>query len=626
MMHPNGRDKLARAVGVTALAVGLVFAPMSCRRDDAPNAPDEPAGSLSVLGGKARPGLLEGFNLLFITIDTLRRDHIGCYGDEGAHTPTIDGLAHRGILFDHAVTASPSTLPSHCTMMTGLELPSHGVRTNGMFTLGEDITTLAEVLKSEGYATAAVTCTFVLNARFGLSQGFDLYDDWDQLASKNDPDGQRRADETTDLVTAWMDQHLADADSPFFVWAHYFDPHRSYDPPEPYATQFADRPYDGEIAYADEHIGRLLAFLDQRGLTDRTLVVLTADHGEGLFEHGEKDHSRLIYDTTMRIPLILSCPARLASNRRVSDVTVGTVDLMPTILSLLGVDSGLDMDGLDLVTQEVPKDRAIYIESLAGRLYSGWAGLHGLRRIDEKYIAAPLPEDYDLVHDQGELDNRFERDPSAGADLAQELKDLLRKWPDDDEAAAKVVAMNLPTTRHLNALGYLSGKADSKPGQVDRLDPKDGVPIFDLIHSTDTWPILKKIREWVLKPDQPKASYRKALILANVLCERKPDNQTFETARGMALYRVGRFEDALEHLLNARASCAKVRLPVDGENLVFLVMVLDKLGRKEDAQARLAELESIIANPGTTAGRATDAARAVAVEARALLREGQGAP
>jgi arylsulfatase A-like enzyme len=256
----------------------------------------------------ARPGQLRDYNVLLVTLDTTRADHLRAYGNTAIETPILDGLARRGVLFAEAVTPSPSTLPAHSSILSGLYPFRHGARANGTFRLGDEIRTLAEVMRGAGYQTGAVISAFVLDGRFGLTQGFDDYDDDLSTGVKYSRHmfRERPAELTAEVASAWLEEHAQKGR--FFYWAHFFDPHATYLPPEPYRSRYAVDPYMGEIAYADERLGRLLEKLEALGVRDRTLVVVTADHGEGRGQHGEMTHSLLVYDGTLHVPLIFSAP------------------------------------------------------------------------------------------------------------------------------------------------------------------------------------------------------------------------------------------------------------------------------------------------------------------------------
>jgi len=444
----------------------------------------ERAGAGDRLARQGGRGAAAGFNVLLVTVDTLRADRLGCYGREGARTPAIDGLASHGVLFEQATAGTPITLPSHATIMTGLDAPEHGVRHNGTFRLAEERLTLAEVLRERGYATAAFVGAFVLDERYGLAQGFDRYDD---AVHPRDADetamgryNERPADEVTDAVLGWLDEPGDASRRPFLVWAHYFDPHAPYDPPQPFAATFAGDPYQGEVAFTDAEIGRLLRELERRGLRERTLVVLTADHGEGLGQHGEPTHADLIYDSTLRVPLIFSNPVLFPEAIVVSDRLAALVDLFPTLLDLLGLPVEAErLAGRRLFTAGADPERAAYIETLAPLLDYGWAPLHGLRRLRDKFIAAPTPEYYVLRDDPGELRNRY--GGAEAAALEARLAGLLERWPSALEALGEERPLDREERERLAALGYVRPAA--RPREAGLRDPKEMMALWGRMYA-----------------------------------------------------------------------------------------------------------------------------------------------
>jgi len=266
-----------------------------------------------------RAGRTNGPSVLLVTIDTLRADHVGAYGAKDVATPTLDALAARGVVFEEAMAAVPLTLPSHASILTGQYPPTHGVRHNAVFVLDDAIETLAERFQAEGFATGAVIASAVLDPEFGLTQGFDHYDaDIPQDRATSAGFFERPAAAVTDAALRW----LGAESGRFFLWVHYYDVHAAYRPPEPFATRFAALPYDGEAAYVDQEIGRLLGELDRSGRLASTLVAVTSDHGEGLDEHGEGSHSYFIYDSVLHVPLILAGPG-VPAGRRVPRVVSG---------------------------------------------------------------------------------------------------------------------------------------------------------------------------------------------------------------------------------------------------------------------------------------------------------------
>lgn len=432
----------------------------------------------------AAAGALEGYNVLVITTDTTRADHIGCYGNRGVKTPIIDGLAKEGILCAHATTPSPSTLPAHSSLLTGLYPFHHGARANGTFRLKDKVTTLAERLKDEGYHTGAVISAFVLDSRFGLDQGFDLYHDDLTKGMKYSPNmfRERAAELTNEPATQWLRDN-ANAEEPFFLWVHYFDPHAVYMPPEPFRSEYKGAPYNGEIAYVDSQIGVLLSQLEELGVRDRTLVVYASDHGEGLGEHGEQTHSLLVYDATLHVPMIWHAPAGLPQGKVIERQTC-LVDVAPTILHLLGKDVPEELDGINLCEKPSEPHRSVLIESIATMTMHGWAPLLGVRRDDFKYILAPTPELYDLVEDPRELSNLHDELSETVGDLRGQLA----SWLGDDPYLAAMEAVDVGSMeldadamRGLAALGYVATSSDDKIAPDERPDPKDQVVQWEMV-------------------------------------------------------------------------------------------------------------------------------------------------
>ena len=427
------------------------------------------------------PGDAEGFNLLVITMDTTRADHVGCYGHPGVKTPNIDALARTGVLFAEAFTPSPSTLPGHASIMTGLYPYHHGARANGTFRLKPEQLTLAEILKAKGYATAAVISSYVLDSRFGLDQGFDLYDD-DLTKGAQYADylfRERPAEYANETAFGWLE---ANANSKFFLWVHYFDPHAPYVPPEPYRSEYQTRPYDGEIAYVDHTIGLLLTKLEDLGVRDRTLVVLAGDHGEGLGEHGEATHSMLVYDSTMHTPLIFSLPKLLPEGHAVRNQVCNT-DIVPTVLDLLGVFTEAEFDGTSLLRPAEDRPEGIYIETVCTLVLHGWAPLFGIRHADGKYIHAPTPEYYDLSEDPGELDNVLDERIEEVAALSKELDQHIGDDLYGKGALDGVVTMEPEVAAKMRALGYV-GAVRAEPVDVEaaaQFDPKDMVQHWEAV-------------------------------------------------------------------------------------------------------------------------------------------------
>ncbi len=404
------------------------------------------------------PGALDGWNILLVTMDTLRADHVRCYGHGAIKTPVMDGLARRGVRFTQAVAPTPITLPSHASLLTGLDPPRHGARVNGLFELKPGPATLAELLTKCGYRSAAFLSSVVLDSRYRLDRGFAYYDDkWESASIVRKTDrNQRRAGPTTSAVLAWLEAHRREK---FFIWLHYFDPHFPYDPPEPFASQYTSVPYDGEVAYADQQLGVVLRWLDQRQIASKTLVIVTSDHGEGLGDHDEMGHGILLHESTLHVPLIVSGPAPVPQGHTVTRL-VGLIDVMPTILALVGQPIPPGLDGVNLLDPPGAGPRALYIETLASKFFRGWAPLLGIRRADYKFVLAPKPELYDLTSDPKELKNLY----GSRRDVAADLYDLLKKRVGSDPELVTTVQSNLPTTpevlQQLRALSYITSTKD----------------------------------------------------------------------------------------------------------------------------------------------------------------------
>lgn len=411
-------------------------------------------------------------NIVLFTLDTTRADHLGAYGYQDVKTPTIDALAKGGVLFRRAIAPAPITLPSHSSIMTGLYPPSHGVRDNGTFALSAEAVTLAEILHDAGYATGAFVGASVLERRYGLTQGFDVYDDDFSQGRRRKlfMYAERRCEQVVASALRWLEQHK---DGKFFTWLHFYDPHAGYDPPEPWATEYDNRPYDGEIAYSDHCIGAVVDALRSWGLWKDTLLVLTADHGESLGEHGEKTHGLFIYDATVQVPLIFHAPTRLPMSQTV-EATVSSVDIMPTILALLGKTAPQPIEGKSLLRlmrgQREPESRVAYSEALLPRYHYGWAELKGVTTQTWKLIEAPRPELYSLRQDPKELVNVFDREGPR----VRELRKTLATIAERDGAPESRLELDPETAERLRGLGYIwTPTVDEAQEGGTPPDPKD---------------------------------------------------------------------------------------------------------------------------------------------------------
>jgi arylsulfatase A-like enzyme/tetratricopeptide (TPR) repeat protein len=428
-------------------------------------------------------------NVVLITLDTTRADHLGCYGDAEATTPNLDALAQGGVVFEQASAVAPLTLPAHSSIMTGMYPTHHGVRINGNTALGQEQKTLAEALAARGYDTGAFIAAFVLDGRWGLKQGFKVYDDRFDLAKYKHLDlggVQRPANEVMDAALEWMQ---ARKQAPFFAWIHLYDPHSPYEPPEPFRTQHGQRGlaglYDGEIAFADQQVGRCVSWLRSSGGDQRTIVVVMGDHGEGLGSHGEGTHGYFVYDYALHVPFIVTTPLAELRGVRVAS-QVSAVDVFPTVLALSGTDPAGEVHGRSLLPLMLhpgtDSEAYAYGESLTPNLQFGWSALHSLRSSRYKLIKAPRPELYDLSTDPEERTNVFERKAELGRDLMRRLDRLIEET---GRRAPTPEAANLDqeTVERLAALGYVGAPVAAKRSDASQplADPKDKLDIFSSV-------------------------------------------------------------------------------------------------------------------------------------------------
>lgn len=419
-------------------------------------------------------GQYKDFNVLLITLDTLRADHLPAYGYTQVRTPHLDQLAERSYIFEDAISHVPLTFPAHTSMFTSLLPISHGVRDNSAYLVDPKETTLAEILKTNGYTTSAFVSAFVLDSRFQLDQGFDFYFDHFDLGefkSENIAvsirDIQRRGDETEFEAAQWLKKNK---EKRFFTWVHLYDPHDPYSPPEPYLSEYSTNLYDAEIAFTDSVVGRLLEKLEEFGLKDRTIIVITGDHGEGLNEHSEATHGSFVYNTTQHVPLFIHLPG--TGQERVKGVA-GHIDIMPTLLELLGIRPLSNFQGhslLPLMNGKVKGERSAYSESIYCQLHYGWSPLKAITTEKYRYIDAPKPELYDRIQDPGETKNFFYEQQAIAKVLKTKLEEIEAANTRKDLRGPQ--KMDPETEEKLRALGYITGKAVSTAESL-KIDPKD---------------------------------------------------------------------------------------------------------------------------------------------------------
>jgi arylsulfatase A-like enzyme/Flp pilus assembly protein TadD len=468
-------------------------------------------------------------NLLLITIDTLRADRLSCYGSQHLKTPHIDSLAERGALFSRAFANTSTTLPSHANILLGTTPLHHGVHENLNFIVSEELLTLAEHLKNHGYSTGAFVGAYPLDSRFGLSQGFDTYDDeYARLHSVNPASLEREAEAVVANALEWLERQ----DSPWFIWLHCWDPHVPYEPPEPFKTQYRENPYDGEVAYVDFALEKLFNYLKENNLFANTSVIFTGDHGESLRQHGEETHGFFAYNTTIWIPLIISSPGKKQGR---IDSYVSHIDIFPTVCDVLGLEKPSFLQGISLLSalngKKLP-ERPIYFESLYPYYSRGWAPLKGFIHQKNKFIDSPIPELYELDKDFDELKNLAKRKK------LDKYRKQLEKIISDQTPSEKIKAkqkVDRETREKLKSLGYISSIQVAKK---ENFSPKDDVkvllPYFN--KTTKAWNLYK-----AGKGDEG------IKLLVEIIKERKDVDMAYRCLAD--IYKeTGRTEEALEIL------------------------------------------------------------------------------
>jgi arylsulfatase A-like enzyme/Tfp pilus assembly protein PilF len=433
-------------------------------------------------------------NVLLITLDTVRADHIGAYGYAKGATPTIDRLAREGVRFTDATSQAPLTGPAHAALLTGRYPARMGVRDNATTPIPDGATTIAELFKAKGYRTGGFVGAFILGAEYGFGRGFDTFDaTFPKFTAGSKLQAQRRCGEVTAAATTW----LRAAGRPFFAWIHLYDAHTPYDPPAPFRARFATAPYDGEIAYVDSCVSRVVSALEETGLLDRTAISLIADHGEGLGDHGEAEHGLFLYDSVLKVPWVLRLPGRDStgspgsSNRTGSSNGTGRpgmvvttqvrgIDVAPTLAAIAGITM-TNVDGQSVLS--APEDPLpSYAETYYPNWHFGWSELKSVRVGAWKYIDAPEPELYDLRADAGETRNAIDRRGALAAGLSKELNRVQSGF---GPAATNDAPQPDPETlARLRSLGYV-GIAASSPGSagVRGADPKDMIPKLELFRT-----------------------------------------------------------------------------------------------------------------------------------------------
>jgi arylsulfatase A-like enzyme/Tfp pilus assembly protein PilF len=630
-MFGPGRDRRRAVLVASALLFAAAAAAAVWHARRPPRT--EAEARARVLGRRPAPA---DVNVVLVTLDTLRADRLGCYGFNEVATPNIDALCAEGVVFEQATATAPMTLPSHASILTGLIPPKHGVRDNGGFFLEPEKTTLAERLKDGGWATGAFVGAWVLDARWGLDQGFDHYSDRFDLSKYkvvNLGTVQKKGDEVMDLALAWLETVQQ---RKFFAWVHLYDPHTPYEPPEPFRSRYLGRPYVGEVAYTDQVVGRLVSWLRGAGVWDRTVLVLLADHGESLGEHGENAHTFFVYDATQHVPFVVRTPW---GDRGRSKAQVSTVDVMPTLLDLVGLPPEPGTDGRSLARLVLdPAAEAggrAYSETYFPRFHYGWQHLRSLRDGTWKYIEAPTPELYNVREDPGETRNVYKAYSRRAEDLRLALEAMAG---DGRQAAPDKETLDPETLQRLAALGYVGGGPRVDPAEV-LPDPKDKIGLVERIGAARGRAREEKLDEavgmiraviaedpriidahialggWLdrlARTEEAVASFRRALEL-------EPENEMALSALAEVYRRQGKPEAAIEGYRRV------LRLNPRSPNVWYQLATLYlDLGREREAEATYRE--ALAQNPRMGAAYNSLAAlafsRGEVAEAETLVRRG----
>ncbi len=580
-------------------------------------------GLCGVVGGCGNQSLLQGgeMNLLLVSIDTCRADHTSPYGRE-IDTLTIQRLADEGYVFEEAVTCAPLTQPAHTSLFTGWYPGRHGVRDNANYALSGEAVTLAEILKDRGYQTGGVVASMIMSKRTGLDQGFETYND----AFSNDeiqrlgPTVNRTANVVRDLALKWIDDR--DTKRPFALFLHYYDPHLPYTPPVEITKEYPNRLYDGEIIYVDRCLAPVLARLEELGLYENTLVVLLGDHGESLWEHKEQSHGLFLYDTTIRIPLIVRVPGRTEQGGTRISTPVSIIDVMPSTLELLGIDTAAltassklpELDGLSfaplLEAKSIPP-RDLYAETLYP-LFFNWSPSYSIRRGGLKYIRSPEREFFNTDRDPHERKNLISEKQPLAERLAPLLEEKVVDWSHEQPTAE--IRITLESAEALASLGYTGGVISDVSATEDLPDTKSRTEIYHLIDralslmATRNLNAAEKILKQVVELDPANPSphlnlgdilgyqgkYEEAEKYLRICLDLSPTNTMAHLSLGNLLSAVERFDEAetvFDEILDA--------MPKNAEALFGKAQLYEKWGDRKTALRLYKETQRLMPNmPG----------------------------
>jgi arylsulfatase A-like enzyme/tetratricopeptide (TPR) repeat protein len=520
---------------------------------------------------KKTPVVRDGnLNVVLITLDTMRADRLGCYGYAQGRTPNLDAIARNGVMFSNAYAQVPLTLPSHASIMTGLNPAAHGVHNNGTYALSSERATLAKILKANGYKTAAFVASFSVDSRFGLDQGFDLYDDNIQ---ENSPfkaiNSERKAEQVFAPFAAWFD---ALKEEKFFCWVHFFDPHLPYSPPVPYSDQFAGRLYDGEVAYMDFLIGSVMGKIREKNILGRTLVIVAGDHGEAFGEKGEAGHGVFLYDMALRVPLIFLGESHLPSLKAIP-ARVRLIDIMPTILDLVNLTPPPGIQGTSLIPFIQGKkktDLDAVIETVYPKENFNWAPLAGLISGRWKYIRAPKEELYDLKADPAENQNLLSTRPKEAAELRAGLDKNIKESLVPGSSGKRTLSAE--EQDRLRSLGYVDYSDTTAGGREP--DPKDKIDELRMVQDAEKFEF--------------DGNYRAAAELHEKMLALRPGAASSYINLALARARLGDFDMAIRTLKLGVEKIPNSTLLLSRLGYTYFVT-----GKTEEALAAMAEVLKI---------------------------------
>jgi len=472
-------------------------------------------------------------NLVVVTIDTLRPDHLGCYGYSRIETPNLDSLARRGVLFETAVAQTPLTPPSHASIFTGQYPTVHHVRNTGGFILQSSARPLARILQENGWNTAAFVSSAVLKRVFGFSNGFDTYDDHMPKPGKGNEfreDPERAAGDTVARAVDWLNNQSG---KPYFLWVHLYDPHLPYNPPGAFKEKYKNAPYDGEIAYTDQQLGTLFGAVEKKA-PGKTIIAVLSDHGESLSDHGEYTHGVFLYDSTLRIAFMMAGPGVPVGVRVKQQVR--SVDFLPTVLKLLDLKSPENIQGISLVptfSGGIAPTEVSYEETLYPKLSMGWSELRGVRTNKWMYIRAPKPELYDLVHDPREEINVIQQHPAEVQKFEAQLNNVISPGRNSSSEKVETNLVDQRMMDQLKSLGYLSGFAPRSYELTGQgTDPKDRVDVLRLLY--------------LAEEAQVNISEAKRVQLLQQALDEDPNSPSLYYQLGSEFEKTGRQEQALK--------------------------------------------------------------------------------